>query len=219
MLCEAEAHCLIRRESQIVSCSFEFVSHCSLSSYVSRCGEAHVVFKVTPRANKSMFRSTRHAPCSFLFRKKLMLMLIKGTCLHYPIKDNVQTRVHSSLALSWLTGGGNSSLSGSPLKKPPRGPPRGPRPGLGPMPRPGKLPKGPIGSKRAPGGTAPLSKEEKYMHKPKTNIQSTQSFPHLGNGCGPPKIPLVSLSSRRPVNIGCSGPTNIPSPLLDTQHC
>lgn len=46
-----------------------------------------------------------------------------------------------------LTGGGNSSLSGSPLKKPPRGP------------RGGRIlppPVGVMGSKRAPGGTAPL---------------------------------------------------------------
>lgn len=47
-----------------------------------------------------------------------------------------------------LTGGGNSSLSGSPLKKPPRGP----RGGLIPAPPP----VGVMGSKRAPGGTAPL---------------------------------------------------------------
>jgi hypothetical protein len=52
-----------------------------------------------------------------------------------------------------FTGGWSSSLSGSPLCSP-RGPP------LPPSPRPGGLtgnvPKGPIGSKRAPGGTDPL---------------------------------------------------------------
>lgn len=47
-----------------------------------------------------------------------------------------------------LTGGGNSSLSGSPLKKPPRGPRGGLIPPLPPV--------GVMGSKRAPGGTAPL---------------------------------------------------------------
>lgn len=55
-----------------------------------------------------------------------------------------------------LTGGGSSSLSGSPLKKPDLPGPKPPRPGRGPIPRPGTFPKGPMGSKRAPGGTAPL---------------------------------------------------------------
>ena len=52
-------------------------------------------------------------------------------------------------SVTQLTGGGKSSLSGSPLKKPPRGP-RGGR--MPPLPRP----VGVMGSKRAPGGTAPL---------------------------------------------------------------
>jgi len=64
--------------------------------------------------------------------------------------------------MSMYPGGGNSSLSGSPLNSlpgpPPKPPPRPRRPSRGPLRGPGMLPKGPIGSNRAPGGTDPLGK-------------------------------------------------------------
>lgn len=77
-----------------------------------------------------------------------------------------------------------SSQSGSPLG--PRGPP-------GPSGGRGKLPgKGPTGSKRAPGGTALGGRKPSPPHGP-------------GPGTG-------GLGPRKPPNMGCDGPTIIPSP-------
>lgn len=64
----------------------------------------------------------------------------------------LSVQIHFNIECNQLTGGWSSSLSGSPLW--------GPRgsllPGLLPGGLTGKLPNGPMGSKRAPGGTDPL---------------------------------------------------------------